>query len=413
MNPTNYDIRRIRTADVTVTLAKEDGTLLTGEEVVVAQKRHHFLFGGAGFFTLPLANAELQGVHKEALEQRQAKFFDLFNTVTLPFYWGRFEPQRGKPDTERLRRAAQWCIERGCRVKGHPLCWHTATADWLLPLSSDEILKVQLNRIQREVTDFKGLIDIWDVINEAVIMPVFDKYDNGITRICKELGRTQTILRMFAAARAANPEALLLINDFDVSSAYDILVEGCLNAGIRFDVIGIQSHMHQGYWGIEKTQWVLENFTRFKLPIHFTENTLVSGQIMPPEIVDLNDYRVSEWPTTPEGEERQAREVIQHYETLLANPLVESITWWDFADGGWLGAPAGLVRRDNSSKPAYDELLKRVKGEWWLPPTHLVTDSDGRIRFSGFLGSYELTWAGKTVPFELKTRGAAEIKIKV
>ena len=29
---------------------------------------------------------------------------------------------------------------------------------------------------------------------------------------------------------------------------------------------------------------------------------------MPPEIVDLNDYQVTDWPTTPEGEERQARE---------------------------------------------------------------------------------------------------------
>ena len=63
-----------------------------------------------------------------------ARWLDLFNAATLPFYWGRFEPQRGHPDTERLRKAAAWFVERGCRVKGHPLCWHTITADWLLDL---------------------------------------------------------------------------------------------------------------------------------------------------------------------------------------------------------------------------------------------------------------------------------------
>ena len=56
-------------------------------------------------------------------------------------------------------------------------------------MSNADILKEEKARIRREVSGFKGLIEMWDVINEAVIMPVFDKYDNGITRICKEMGR--------------------------------------------------------------------------------------------------------------------------------------------------------------------------------------------------------------------------------
>ena len=57
--------------------------------------------------------------------------------------------------------------------------------------------------------------------------------------------------------------------------------------------------MHQGYWGVERTLKVLERFERFNLPIHFTENTIISGQLMPPEIVDLNDYQVKDWPPHP------------------------------------------------------------------------------------------------------------------
>jgi hypothetical protein len=34
------------------------------------------------------------------------KFVDIFNFTTLPFYWGQFEPERGKPRTEELKKAA-------------------------------------------------------------------------------------------------------------------------------------------------------------------------------------------------------------------------------------------------------------------------------------------------------------------
>jgi len=218
---------------------------------------------------------------------------------------------------------------------------------------------------------------------------------------------------MFETARATNPNATLLLNDFDVSPAYDILVEGCLAAGLPIDVIGIQSHMHQGYWGVEKTQFVLDQFARFQKPIHFTENTIVSGHLMPPEIVDLNDYQVSDWPSTPEGEERQAQEVVTHYKTLVAHPLVEAITWWDLSDGGWLNAPAGLLRQDHSPKPAYEELLKLIKGEWWLAPTKIITDANGQFSFTGFLGEYELSVENQQAAFSVTEKGESQVSVSL
>jgi len=100
---------------------------------------------------------------------------------------------------------AKWFKDQGIPSKGHPLCWHTVCADWLMDYSNEEIMRIQLERIKREVTDFKGYVDVWDVINEVVIMPNFDKYDNAVTRICKEYGRIETVRRVFEAAREANP----------------------------------------------------------------------------------------------------------------------------------------------------------------------------------------------------------------
>jgi endo-1,4-beta-xylanase len=409
----NNDIKKNRIRNVRFTILKADGAPLANQEVTIEQTNHKFLFGTAAFDLIPLTSGNYVGEEKERAEQRAEKIRELFNAATLPFYWAGFEPQRGQPITEKVKKAARWCLDHDMIAKGHPLCWHTLTADWLLSMSNTEILQAQIDRIHRDVADFRGLIDMWDVINEAVIMPIFDKYDNGITRICKEVGRIKMVKTMFGAARAENPSATLLINDFDVSCAYDVLVEACLEAGIKIDAIGIQSHMHQGYWGVEKTLKVLGQFTRFNLPIHFTETTLVSGHLMPPEIVDLNDYQVNDWPTTTEGETRQVEEAILHYKTLFGHPLVDGITWWDLSDGGWLNAPAGLIRRDGSSKPAYEELKKLIKGEWWITPIKLMTDNNGEIQFAGFLGDYELIYGRTKKSFTIAEEHTTTITIEV
>jgi GH35 family endo-1,4-beta-xylanase len=409
----DQDIRRNRTVHAEVSLT-HTGRPLAGREVTVAQRSHAFLFGSNwGDGGIELANGELDGADRERAERRGEHFLRLFNQVTLPFYWARFEPERGKPDTRRIRKTADWYRRRGCRIKGHPLCWHTLTAGWLLGMSEREILKAQRERIRRDATDFTGIVDAWDVVNEAVIMPVFDRYDNGITRLCRATGRIELIRAMFEEARAADPHATLLLNDFDVSSAFDILVEGCLEAGIRIDAIGIQSHMHQGYWGSAKTLAVIEHFTRFGLPIHFTENTIVSGHLMPPEIVDLNDYRVDDWPSTPAGEQRQAEEVVRHYKTLFSHPSVQGVTWWDLTDGGWLNAPAGLLHHDQTPKPAYDALAGLIRGEWWLPPTILHTDPKGLVHFSGFPGEYTVTVDDRTQSISLPEPGEAKIHLEI
>jgi len=411
-----------RTADATVTVRSADGAPLADTEVVVEQTRHAIAFGNIGFDFIGYANGETEadpdspfGGAPPALGQRLSELYvDLYNTATLPFYWGGFEPERGKPDTARLLRTAQWFAEQGVAVKGHPLVWHTVTADWLRDLSTDEVEAAQRARIRRDVGDFAGVVDTWDAINEVVIMPVFTNEErmNGITRLALDRGRIAMVRMAFEEARAANPGATLLLNDFDMSTAYECLIEGVLEAGIQVDALGLQSHMHQGYWGEEKTLRILERFSRYGLPIHFTESTLLSGHIMPPEIKDLNDYQIPSWPSTPEGEERQAEEMLRHYRTLVSHPSVQAITYWGLSDeGAWLGAPVGLVRADGTPKPSYDALHGLVKGEWWLAPTTLRTDAEGRVGVSGFLGDYRVTAGSATGAFALDAAGAVSAEV--
>lgn len=389
-----------RRGDAELTLVDRAGHPLAEREVVVEQVRHAFAFGCIGFDLIDHANG---AADESALA---AAWLELFTLAVLPFYWGEFEPERGHPRTEQLQAAARWFRERGVRVKGHPLVWHTVKARWLDALPDAEIEAIVRARVRREAGDFAGLVDEWDAINEVVIMPDFvnepDGVPNAISRLARHLGRVEMVRLAVDEARAADPGARLLLNDFDLSVDYERLIEGVLEAGVRLDGIGVQTHMHQGFRGAQLLE-LADRFGRFDLPVHFTETTIVSGDLMPADIVDLNDFQPDSWPSTPEGEARQADELEQHYRMLVGHPAVASVTYWGITDrGAWLGAPVGLVRADGSRKPSFDRLRSLVRDEWWLPPTTLRTDASGRVRVSGFAGDYAIraadARAGVAVP---------------
>lgn len=389
-----------RKSACTLTLLDAQGIPMAGRKVHVQQTSHEFKFGCNIFWLPEMLDPRTPPQRRQLLERMWDSWRALFNFGTLPFYQGQYEPREGETHAEGILRAARLMQEHGVTMKGHPLCWHTVSAKWLLKKTDEEVLDNQLKRIRREIGTFRDFIHMWDVINEVVIMPIFTAEENAITRLCAKMGRVPLVKAVFDAARAADPDATLLLNDFNTSDRYKALIEECLAADVPIDVIGIQSHQHQGFWGEDKLQEVLERFETFGKPIHFTENTFVSGDLMPAHIVDLNDWQVPEWPTTPAGEDRQARDFVAMMDTLFAHPQVEAFTNWDFCDGAWLGAPAGLVRLDGSHKPSYDALMERIWHDWRTETT-LMTDEHGRCTVEGFRGGYLLEVDGHELTFML------------
>lgn len=398
-------IEKHRKVEVELAVCRE-GKPVPGAKVMIEQTRHAFLFG---------CNIFLWGRAGDpaAEEAYRRRFAELLNYATLPFYWPNYEPRQGQPDHAHTEAVARWCREHGILAKGHPLAWNFADPRWL-PEDVQEVRRLQLARIEDCVARFAGLIDRWDVVNEATHFdrPEFLRRAPRTSALWQKFGRVEFTRECFQRARKANPKAILLINDYRTDPAYEKLIEQLVDDQGKpiYDVIGIQSHMHGGVWPNERIWEVCERFARFGVPLHFTETTIVSGE--------RGRQRGVPWPTTPEGEARQAREVVRFYTMLFSHPAVEAITWWDFSDRrAWQGAPAGFLRADMSPKPAYHELMKLIKGKWWTR-TEGTTDSQGRFAFRGFSGDYRVRVAieGRTVErtFQLPLRRvAAKSKIEV
>ncbi len=370
-------IAKHRKGMATLRIVGPDGRPLpAGVDLRIRQTRHKFLFGCNIFKLGRCRTPQDSAAYAE-------RFAELLNFATLPFYWWSYERQKGRPMDDRTDEIIRWCHDHGVAMKGHPLAWNYVDPRWLAG-TPEEVMQLQFERITRCVERFKSDIGIWDVVNEATHYDREELKRNApkLTEAIAQMGVGKYVRTAFQTARQANPQAQLIINDYRTDAMFaDSVISQLVGVGGKplYDIIGIQSHMHGGYWGAARTWEVCERFARFGKPLHFTETTLVSGP-----------KQGSDWATTPEGEQRQAQQVAEFYRVLFSHPAVEAITWWDFTDqDAWQQAPAGLVRSDMTPKPAYERLCELLKGTWWTD-VEVPMAAGGTVPFRGFLGHYEV-----------------------
>ena len=388
---TKARIEQHRKGDGTITLRNAKGKAMPGVKVQVEQLRHDFLFGSNFFMFGHCGKPELE-------EQYRQRFASLLNYCTLGFYWADYERERGKPRYAYTDQVVAWTREHGIACKGHPLVWdHPGSSPNWLPDDPKEIERLSTTRVREIVSRYKGRIDIWDVVNEATHLT--DKTNKSkMADWAAALGAVPYVVEHLKVARAANPQATLLVNDYRIEPAfYKILDNLRANGKLLFDTVGIQSHMHDGVWPLQKVWDTCDTYSKLGVPLHFTESTIVSGPRKGPG---------ENWgATTPDGEAQQAELTAKFYTALFAHPAVQAITWWDFSDlGAWQGAAAGWLRRDMSPKPVYERLMALIKGEWWTK-TEGTTDARGQVKARAFFGTYRITAqlpAGQSLSKELR-----------
>ena len=383
-------IRELRTAPVRLRFRLPDGLpLRPGLPVAVRQTRHAFLFGcllnGWGL----CRTSALENAFRDA-------FAEVFNYATVMFHWGRslsqrtdYEPKPDVTETAQRHEMLAWCRSHEMRVRGHTLVFFFQPS-WVAARPTEERERRLWHRVERETQEFAGLIDYWDALNEPTSQGRAALSHGGRAShdVFARYGTTAMIKKTHARVRAADPRARLIINDWDTTEALETVLDEALAAGEGFDVLGFQDHCFEVAPDYADIAAKCERFRRFGVPLHFTEVMMPSCADEGRSQLTYTHEKNKAWPTCPEGEDRQAREIEELYTTLFANPAVEAITWWGLSDFlGCCDAPVGLLREDMSPKPAYDRVQRLIRDVWWTDE-EIIVGADGTAGLRCFLGDY-------------------------
>jgi endo-1,4-beta-xylanase len=293
-------------------------------------------------------------------------------------YWHDTDPEPDRKELALLDEQVRRLQKLGITIKGHPLILAGAFPKWA-PSDPDRIRTLTQRHIKDLATRYRGKIDVWDVVGDATTA---SGAQNGLGAWARKAGPARFTADALEWARAASPKAVLLYNDYKLDADYLKLIRDVQDLGAPLDALGLEAHMVGSEWPMEKLWETAETFDHLAKPLHFSEITVLSD--------DPKADHAKAWPSTPEGEARQADYVEKLYTLLFSHPAVKAIAWWNFVDGDWDRMPGGLLRADLTPKPAYAR-LRQLINERWRTTADLSTDMFGGATVRGFAGSYRIS----------------------
>jgi len=205
-------------------------------------------FRGAFFIGAAINTDQITG--KDALGDKIIT--TQFNSIS-PENVMKWEVIHPRPDVYDFTLADKY-VEFGLKnhmfIVGHNLCWHSQTPAWVFndekgnPLTRDALLQRLHDHIQTVVGRYKGKINSWDVVNEAL-------NEDGTLRQSKweKIVGDDYIVKAFQFAHEADPNVQLNYNDYNLETPAKrkgaiALVKTLQAAGVPIAVVGNQAHLH-------------------------------------------------------------------------------------------------------------------------------------------------------------------------
>jgi len=163
--------------------------------------------------------------------------------------WAVVEPARGVFDWRAADRLFAFAQANGQKIRGHTLVWHQQLPAWLTggTFAPAELRQLMIDHVTLEASRYRGADYAWDVVNEPFA-------DDGAWRpsIWLQAMGPDYVETALRAARAADPQAKLYINDYNVESAgpkmralYE-LAASLKRKGAPLDGVGFESHLVAG-----------------------------------------------------------------------------------------------------------------------------------------------------------------------
>ncbi|HSD07122.1 endo-1,4-beta-xylanase [Flavobacterium sp.] len=157
-------------------------------------------------------------------------------------------------------------------IHGHTLIWHSQLAPWMTQIKdSTEMKAFMKDHISTIVSRYKGRIDSWDVVNEAL-------NEDGTLRksvFLNTLGASY-LPEAFKLAAKADPKVDLYYNDYNICEPAKRegvikLVKDIKANGGKIDGVGIQGHWRLESPTIEEIEKSILAYSALGLKVAFTE----------------------------------------------------------------------------------------------------------------------------------------------
>jgi len=173
-----------------------------------------------------------------------------FNSVTPEnvLKWESVHPRPGVYDFDAADRYVAFGERHRMFVVGHALVWHGQTPRWVFqdsagnPVSRDTLIARMRDHIHAVVGRYRGRVNGWDVVNEAVA-------DDGTLRRSpwQAVIGDDFIALAFRFAHEADPAAQLYYNDYSLENPAKragavALLQRLLAAGVPVAGVGLQDH---------------------------------------------------------------------------------------------------------------------------------------------------------------------------
>jgi endo-1,4-beta-xylanase len=270
-------------------------------------------------------------------------------------------------------------------IVGHNLVWHSQVPAWVFRdkdgklLTRDALLQRMRKHIFTVVGRYKGRIQSWDVVNEAL-------NEDGTLRqsLWEKIIGPDYIAKAFEYAHEADPKAQLTYNDYNLASPAKrdgliALVKKLKAEGVPIDCIGMQMHVNLTSPTAEQVDEAITDYAKLGVKVDVSEMDIdVLPQATMHQTADVNVKVAANAKLNPYAKGLPAavqKELTERYASLFRvflkhRAVMSRVTLWGVTDAdswknnwpvpGRTNYPL-LFNRDGKPKPAYFAIIREAE----------------------------------------------------